>query len=85
MPETDNIFTEIVMEMREEMVTLRADAEDNATRFLFEKVKPSKAKKKSGVMTDAQRRESLEEVGGKDALLKMVHNDRVRRESNAQE
>ena len=85
MPETDNIFTEVVIELREEMAAIREESEEFATKFLHEKVQPSQVMRRSSKMTLAQRKESLDSIGGRDALLEMIHNANTRRNSDAEE
>jgi len=82
MPETDNIFTEVVIELREEMAAIREESEEFATKFLHEKVQPSQVMRRSSKMTPAQRKESIDSIGGRDALLKMIHDESARRNSN---
>jgi heme oxygenase len=69
--ETDNIFTEIVKEMQDEIAGLRDDRE-KATPFMQEQVTRREYVKRLDEMSPGERKQILSEIGpdGLNALLR---------------
>ena len=68
---TDNIFTNVVQEMQQEVAALR-DRREPVTPFMHEKVKPSVSLAQSDNMTKHQRREIIDGMGGDEEFLKVL-------------
>lgn len=67
---TDNIYTEIIQEMQEELRGLRENRKP-ATPFMQERLKPSALRKRIDKMTPGDRKELLGTLG-REATLKIL-------------
>lgn len=72
---TNNIYTTIVLEMQQEIASLRKGRKP-VTPFMHEKVKPSVSLDRSTKMTRAQREETIQGMGGDEAFLKVLRGGR---------
>jgi hypothetical protein len=70
MAQTDNIATDVVMEMRDELADMRADRTP-AQPFMTEKKSPAAALKAMERMTPGERKEMREKMGD-DAMREIV-------------
>jgi hypothetical protein len=70
--DTDNIFTEIVVEMKQELADLR-DGRRPAIPFMQERVRPREMMKRIDAMSPGQRRE-MQEAMGSQSILQMLRN-----------
>lgn len=70
MPESDNIFTEIVVELKDELAGLRENRA-TPTPFMMQKTTSSEFKKRHDAMSPGQRKEMLDTMGP-DAVLGLL-------------
>lgn len=67
MPETDNIFTEIVIELQDEIAGLRENRA-RPTAFMEEKLSPASFRKNLDKMPTDERQKLLQVLGQEEAL-----------------
>ena len=70
MPETDNIFTEIVIELQDELAELRENRA-TPTTFMEEELSPAGFRKKLDKMPSEERQKLLQSLG-KEETLKLL-------------
>ena len=70
MIETDNIFTEIVTELQDELAGLRENI-DAPTPFMQQKTTPAEFRKRHDSMSPGERKEMMEAMG-RDTVLDLL-------------